>query len=84
MTKLEVISGIDAEESSFVVDVSRIDDKSGDVFIPGEETGKEWELIPEEIVDGELEKGHFVVDGAELECRAGELHGICARKLETK
>ena len=48
--RVEVISGIDAEESRFVVDVSRIDDKSGDVFIPEEES----------------EKGNFVVDRAEL------------------
>ena len=77
---MKVISVIGAEESNFVVDVSRLDDKSGNAFVPEEETSDELELIPEEIVDVESEKDNFVVDGAQLEA---ELEKIVVFVSET-
>ena len=77
---VDMISGNDAGESSFVVNVSRLDDKSGDVFVPEVETGDELELIPERIVDRESERGNFVVDGAELDA---ELENIVIFVLDS-
>ena len=62
------------------MDGSRLDDKSGTVFVSEVETNDELELIPEEIVDVESEKDIFVVDGAQLEA---ELEKIVVFMSET-
>ena len=67
--KVGIFSWIDAEDSRFSVDVSRLDDHSGNVFVPVLITDSELEFIPENIVDGESVEGNFVVNGAKLDTK---------------
>ena len=78
--EVDIFSWIKADEISFVFDVSRLDGQSGSVSSLVIETDNELEFFPKKIVDGEPEKGNFVVDGTK---RDAEVENIVVFVLDS-